>query len=68
MIMFLVDVAEWCVEALVLSLAFFFGALGTLILMFICAITWRTIKRIDLTFEDVKIAVSQWWGRLNGKK
>ena len=48
MMMFLIDVAEWCVEALVISLAFFFAALGALVVMFICVITWGCFKRSEI--------------------
>ena len=43
--MFVIDVAEWCVEALVLAMAFFFIALGTLLFATICSITKQTIDR-----------------------
>ena len=59
--MFLIDVAEWCVEALVISLAFFFAALGALVFMFVCAITWRCFRRTEFGKH-----ILNWWGGLNG--
>ena len=42
--MFIINVAEWCVEAMVLGLAFLFFALGTFIfLMLISLIKQRII-------------------------
>jgi hypothetical protein len=46
--MWLIDVAEWCVEALVLGLAFFFFAAGTFIIMTVLSITYGAFKRSDL--------------------
>jgi hypothetical protein len=43
--MFLIDVAEWCVEALVLSLAFFFFAIGLFTMMMmisVCKQAWQS--------------------------
>lgn len=51
--MFLIDVAEWCVELLVLALAFFFFALGTLVFMTICSIAKRYIdEKIKAYYSD----------------
>ena len=43
--MFIIQVAEWCVEALVLALAFFFLALGTLLFATLISITKQSIDR-----------------------
>ena len=42
--MFLIDVAEWCVEALVLSLSFFFLTIGLFTMMMmisVCKQAWQ---------------------------
>ena len=43
--MFLIDVAEWCVEALVLGLAFFFFVLGIFILLLVGSVCKMTLER-----------------------
>ena len=43
--MFIINVAEWCVELLVLGLAFFFIAVGILIFMMIIGILKELIDR-----------------------
>ena len=51
--MFLIDVAEWCVELLVLALAFFFFALGTLVFMTICSVAKKYIdEKIKAYYSD----------------
>lgn len=43
--MFIINVAEWCVEALVLSIAFFCVAAGIILFAMIISITKQTIDR-----------------------
>tara|TARA_R100000654_G_scaffold52601_1_gene78718 strand:+ start:236 stop:409 length:174 start_codon:yes stop_codon:yes gene_type:complete len=53
--MFLIDVAEWCVEALVLSLAFFFFAIGFFTMMMVvsvCKQAWQS-SNIKQKLEDL---------------
>ena len=42
--MFLIDIAERCVEALALAMAFFIAACGTFVFMMILSVTWQTWK------------------------
>lgn len=53
--MFLIDVAEWCVEALVLALAFFFFAVGLFILMMIISIAKQAYQKSEVrqTLENI---------------
>lgn len=51
--MFLIDVAEWCVEALVLAIAFFFFALGAVIFLMLITII-RTACNQSKTFNYCK--------------
>ena len=51
--MVLINVAEWCVEALVLSLAFFFAALGTFIFLMLITIIKTAFNR-SKTFNYFK--------------
>ena len=44
--MFIINVAEWCVEAMVLGLAFLFFALGTFIFLMLFSIVKRWIDNI----------------------
>ena len=43
--MFIINVAEWAVEALVLAMAFFFVAAGIVLFAMIISITKQTIDR-----------------------
>ena len=43
--MFIINVAEWCVEILVLAMAFFFVAAGIVLFAMIISITKQTIDR-----------------------
>ena len=43
--MFIINVAEWCVEALVLAIAFFCVAAGIILFAMIISITKQTIDR-----------------------
>ena len=49
--MFLIDVAEWCVEALVLGLSFFFFAIGTFIFLMVISVCKNAITRNDYITE-----------------
>tara|TARA_R100001460_G_scaffold23874_1_gene48073 strand:+ start:470 stop:658 length:189 start_codon:yes stop_codon:yes gene_type:complete len=49
--MFLIDVAEWCVEALVMGLAFFFFAVGSFILLMVLSVCKAAINRNDYIQE-----------------
>ena len=46
--MFLINVAEWCVEALVLALAFFFFATGLFILLMLFSVTKQAWQRSEI--------------------
>jgi len=50
--MFLINISEWCVEALVLALAFFFAALGTLIFLMLFSIAKQWIDNITTGDTD----------------
>lgn len=41
--MFIINVAEWCVEALVLGLAFLFFAVGTFIFLMLISLVKRWV-------------------------
>ena len=43
--MFLINVAEWCVEALVLALALFFFSVGLFVLLMVMSICKQTLER-----------------------
>jgi len=51
--MFLIDVAEWCVEALVLALAFFFFSVGAFIFLMLITIIKTACNRSE-TFNYFK--------------
>ena len=42
--MFLIDIAEWCVEALVLAMALFIASCGTFVFMMVCSVSWQAWK------------------------
>ena len=44
--MFIINVAEWCVEAMVLGLAFLFFAIGTFIFLMLLSIIKQWIDNI----------------------
>ena len=44
--MFIINVAEWCVEALVLGLAFLFFAIGTFIFLMLLNVIKQWINNI----------------------
>ena len=44
--MFIVHVAEWCVEALVLGLAFFFASLGMFIFVMLLSLAKRWVEEL----------------------
>ena len=46
--MFLINVAEWCVEALVLALAFFFFSTGLFILFMLFSVTKQAWQRSEV--------------------
>ena len=46
--MFLINVAEWCVEALVLALAFFFFSTGLFILFMLFSVTKQAWQRSEI--------------------
>ncbi len=46
--MFLINVAEWCLEALVLALAFFFFATGLFILLMLFSVTKQAWQRSEV--------------------
>jgi F0F1-type ATP synthase membrane subunit a len=59
MSMFLIDVAEWCVNALVLSMAFFFSAIAAFIFVLLtsvlkdaCITLYKTITQRTTTWGN----------------
>lgn len=39
--MFVINIAEWCVELLVLAMAFLIASCGTFVLMMIVSVAWH---------------------------
>ena len=52
--MFLIDVEEWCVEALILSMAFLFVAIGAFIFLLVVAIVKDACERYGIIEFDNK--------------
>ena len=46
--MMIFNVAEWCVEALLLSMSFLLTAIGLFICVMLITLAWNTWKRSDL--------------------
>jgi len=52
--MFLIDVAEWCVELLVVALALFFGAIGVFIILMVVTLAKDACDRNGWSFKKIK--------------
>ena len=48
--MFIINVAEWCVEAMVLGLAFLFFAIGSFIFLMLISVVKTALERISFQY------------------